>query len=144
MSSAGREIIGIAMAVLGLLSIFVGPFLGYLDIAQITSEIAGKGFDISKIFAFGSATFTFYIRWFLLLIIGIILRSKMIEIIQVMSTRRAIVYIGLLLGLIMLGVLIFGLLREIRMETLIVYLPFIINASILLSWTKDVSKYSRG
>ncbi|MBS7606147.1 hypothetical protein KEJ31_07640 [Candidatus Bathyarchaeota archaeon] len=138
---SGREIIGIIMAVLGLLSIFVGPFLGYLDIAQITSEIAGKEFNISQIFIFGSTTFSFYVRWFLLLIIGIILRSKMIELIQVMSMRRAIVYIGLLLGLIMLGVLIFGLLREIHVEALIVYVPFIINASILLSWTKDVSKY---
>jgi hypothetical protein len=129
---ATRETLGVIIVVLGILCIFVGPFLGYLDVAQSI----GKGLSITS-----SIVVTFYIRWLLLLIIGLILRSKMIDMIHIMSSRRAVVYFGLILGLIMLGTLIVGLLREIHIDAVIVYLPFIINGSILMSYTKDLSKY---
>lgn len=129
---AGRETLGVIIVVFGLLCIFVGPFLGYLDIVHSI----GKGLEIAS-----SEVITFYVRWLLLLIIGSIFRSKMIDMIHIMATRRAIVYLGLILGLIMLGTLVVGLLREIHIDAVIVYLPFIINGSILMSWTKDLSKY---
>jgi len=132
---AGRETLGVVIVVLGLLCIFVGPFLGYLDVVQSI----GRGLSITS-----SVVVTFYVRWILLLIIGGIFRSKMIDMIHIMATRRAIVYLGLVLGLIMLGTLVVGLLREIHIDAVIVYLPFIINGSILMSWTKDLSKYKSG
>ena len=132
---AGRETLGVVIVVLGLLCIFVGPSLGYLDVVQSI----GRGLSITS-----SVVVTFYVRWILLLIIGGIFRSKMIDMIHIMATRRAIVYLGLVLGLIMLGTLVVGLLREIHIDAVIVYLPFIINGSILMSWTKDLSKYKSG
>jgi len=128
----GRETLGVIIVVLGLLCIFVGPFLGYLDIVQSI----GQGLEFTT-----PIVITFYIRWFLLLIVGGVFRSKMMDMIHIMASRRAIVYLGLVLGIIMLGALVVGLLRDIHLDTVIVYLPFLINGSILMSWTKDLSKY---
>jgi hypothetical protein len=128
----GREVLGVVIVIFGLLCIFVGPYLGYLDVAQSI----GQGLTFTS-----SVTEIFYLRWILLLIIGGIFRSKMIDMIHIMATRRAIVYTGLILGLFMLGTLVVGLLREIHTEAIIVYIPFIVNGSILMSWTKDLGKY---
>jgi hypothetical protein len=132
----GRETLGVVVTVMGLLCIFAGPFLGYFDIMQ------ALGLEFGFI-ATSSEITIFYVRWFLLLIIGLLLRSKMIDMIQIMASRRAIVYLGLIFGLIMLGTLIVGLLREIKIEALIAYLPFLVNGAILMSWTKDLGKYKQ-
>ena len=128
----GREALGIIIVIFGLLCIFFGPYLGYLDVAQSI----GRGLSFTS-----SVTLVFYFRWILLLVIGGIFRSKMIDMIHIMATRRAIVYTGLILGLVMLGTLVVGLIREIHVEAVIVYIPFIVNGSILMSWTKDLGKY---
>jgi len=130
--SAGREALGIIICILGLICIFLGPLLGYFDVLQSID----KGLDIT-----GPTVMTFYARWFLLLVLGLVFRSRMTDMIHIMATRRFIVYIGLILGLIMLGILVMGLLREIHIDALIAYLPFLINGSILMSYTKDLSKY---
>ena len=49
---ATRETLGVIIVVLGILCIFVGPFLGYLDVAQSI----GKGLSITS-----SIVVTFYI-----------------------------------------------------------------------------------
>jgi len=129
---AGRETLGVIIVVFGLLCVFVGPYLGYLDVAKSI----GTGLQFTS-----SVVEIFYVRWILLLVIGAIFRSKLIDMIHIMATRRAIVYVGIVLGLIMLGTLVVGLIREIHIDAVIVYIPFIVNGSILMSWTKDLGKY---
>jgi len=133
-----RETLGLILTLMGLLCIFGAPYFTFLEIGSY-----GFRFSIPENISeenFGAWVSTLYGRWILLLIVGLILRTKMFELLHFMSSKKIIVYAGIVLGALLLGTIIWGLFQPISNWTvaLAIYLPFLVNGAILLWFTKDL------
>jgi hypothetical protein len=133
-----RETLGLILTFMGLLCIFGAPYFTFLEIGSY-----GFRFSIPESISaedFGTWISTLYGRWILLLIVGLILRTKMFELLHFMTSKKIIVYTGIVLGALILGTIIWGLFQPINNWTiaLAIYLPFLVNGAILLWFTKDL------